>query len=295
MCHLRRTYPELLGVCGRRAACRAEYRRRQRPSKRGRRGPVPCEICGTPTRSRLAICAGNPECKREYMNRYKAGGGTARKRDYRPCAICGYPTIAQSGICKRTLACRTARDRQRLQLIGLPAPRPCDVCGAATGSIYGVCQGSTKCQAEFARRRRAANPEAERAARARRLQRADRPCRYARAGCTAFADVGYPECRPHRLAGLIRRRARRRARTLTTLAARQGWLCTWCEKPLAADLADVDIDHVIPKAAGLIIEDDWNLEALHGSCNGAKGFQVTPHAIALAGEHGITLAGYFAA
>ena len=58
----------------------------------------------------------------------------------------------------------------------------------------------------------AANPEAKRAINRRYgdshrdeirernlaiLQRPDRPCRYAKAGCTEFAAVGIPCCRPH--------------------------------------------------------------------------------------------------
>jgi hypothetical protein len=52
-----------------------------------------------------------------------------------------------------------------------------------------------------------------------------------------------------------------------------------------------EIDHIIPKASGVICEGDWNLQVLHWECNGSrgKGNKITPRALELAAEHGIML------
>lgn len=32
--------------------------------------PVACSVCGAPTRSRLGICKGSPECRKAYLREY---------------------------------------------------------------------------------------------------------------------------------------------------------------------------------------------------------------------------------
>jgi 5-methylcytosine-specific restriction endonuclease McrA len=102
--------------------------------------------------------------------------------------------------------------------------------------------------------------------------------------------VNWKVCKDHRKADDARRYARRRAKLTEKLARRQSDICTWCGYHLPSDLARVEIDHIIPKAAGFIIEDEWNLQALHPACNYAKGALITAGAVALAAEHGINVA-----
>jgi hypothetical protein len=84
-----------------------------------------------------------------------------------------------------------------------------------------------------------------------------------------------------------RRRARKRSRLRHRLASQQSWLCAWCSQVFPDDLEDVHVDHIIPKASGVLIEDEWNLQLLHRPCNMAKGWRMTDEAWKLASEHGV--------
>jgi hypothetical protein len=70
----------------------------------------------------------------------------------------------------------------------------------------------------------------------------------------------------------------------------QDGVCPWCSLPLPEDLADVAVDHIIPKCRGGP-NLKWNKQLLHRVCNGpgGKGKSLTEHAKALAAEHGVTL------
>ena len=142
---------------------------------------------------------------------------------------------------------------------------------------------------EYCRRQRAANPEGARETRRQYRSRPDRPCRYAKSGCSEFAEVGLLCCRKHQRADAKRHLERKRADLTGKLAVAQDWICPWCSKPLPEDLADVHIDHIIPKASGVVIEAEWNLQVLHQRCNRVKFAKITPQALALAAAHGINL------
>ena len=274
------------GVCNRTPACR-RTRRRRRASRSGV-GPVrvSCEICGEPTTETPGICTRSAECRRIRKLRLA-------NRDlptYGPCEICGQITRSAGRVCKKTQECRNERDRRRESRAARPHdPRPCDICGRPTESTFGVCQKTPECQREFTRRRRAADPVATREAIRAYRQREDRPCRYAKAGCVEFSVPGVLCCQKHQIEDNRRHRLRQRTKAQRRLAEMQGWLCTWCDQPLPDDLAQTEIDHVIPKASGVVIEDDWNLRLLHSFCNRTKYAKITPEALALAAEHGITL------
>jgi 5-methylcytosine-specific restriction endonuclease McrA len=81
----------------------------------------------------------------------------------------------------------------------------------------------------------------------------------------------------------------RRSGLLTRLAGRQEMLCPWCGEWLPEDMAGVDVDHIIPRASGLVIDEEWNYQALHRACNLTKTDQITPEAIELAGQHGLMI------
>jgi 5-methylcytosine-specific restriction endonuclease McrA len=78
--------------------------------------------------------------------------------------------------------------------------------------------------------------------------------------------------------------ARRRAR----MARAQDGMCPACGQPLPDDLADTEVDHIIPRSRGGP-SDAWNKRLVHFMCNRSKGFKLTPEAEALAKEHGIAL------
>jgi 5-methylcytosine-specific restriction endonuclease McrA len=132
--------------------------------------------------------------------------------------------------------------------------------------------------------------ERGREANRKRLQRTDRPCRYAKsAGCEEFAIVNGNACRQHMKADSARRNARKQEKVRRSLASNQGWVCTWCACLLPEDLGATHVDHIIPVARGGP-EDEWNLQLLHDVCNMSKQDKITPLALALAAEHGIALA-----
>ena len=285
------------GVCQGTVACRTEYQHRVDRIRRRKRSIeraavraatlVPCERCGKPTPPAPGICA-RVGCRLARMRRLEGKS----EPQYKPCEVCGEMTRSACGVCKRPGDCANERGRRRDRIRRPPrvrATRPCDVCGGPTRSPRGVCQKNPACLAEYTRRQRLSNPEGARETRRQRLARLDRPCRYAKAGCTEFAAAGLHCCRRHQRADNKRRWARQRAKLNRKLALVQDWICPWCDKPLPDDLTDVDLDHIIPKAAGIIIEDEWNLQVLHLACNRSKYARITPQALALAAEHGITL------
>lgn len=137
-------------------------------------------------------------------------------------------------------------------------------------------------------KRRTYNPGVRARARAKYLSRTDRACRYARAGCQEFAIPGGQACPVHHLEDNRRHRLAWEARKREFLGERQSWVCPWCEGPITAE-SKTDIDHIIPKACGIVIEEDWNLQLLHASCNRSKRERITAQAVALAAEHGIEL------
>jgi len=143
--------------------------------------------------------------------------------------------------------------------------------------------------AQASDRRSSANPEARKRRRA-FLQRTDRPCKYAKTGCSEFAGRGSVLCHKHDAADAMRRWRRKRKRLAEKLAAAQNGHCPWCSQALPGDLTDTHIDHIIPKASGYVIDEEWNLQLLHKLCNLSKNDKITPQAIALAAEHGIVLA-----
>lgn len=65
-------------------------------------------------------------------------------------------------------------------------------------------------------------------------------------------------------------------------------VCTWCDLPLAPDLTDTEIDHIIPLYWGGP-DEPWNLQPLHKHCNRVKGNKLTGPARELARQHGISL------
>ncbi len=103
--------------------------------------------------------------------------------------------------------------------------------------------------------------------------------------------TGFKRSRAHGLAFARAAEAWRRDRLAAKLAAAQGWICTWCCQPLPGDLGWTNIDHVIPASQGGP-HDRWNLDVLHSRCNIAKRDKITPRALELAAEHGITIAAY---
>jgi len=96
-------------------------------------------------------------------------------------------------------------------------------------------------------------------------------------------------CTEHASAANKRHKKNHRSALVQLLGERQEWICFWCDLELPDDLADVEVDHIIPKASGLVIEDDWNLQLLHGRCNVEKFSRITAQAVALAAEHGLQL------
>lgn len=125
--------------------------------------------------------------------------------------------------------------------------------------------------------------------RQRYLARTDRRCLFP-AGCDLYAEAGLKYCRPHHNAE-SNRRYRQKAGTLKQrLAEAQKWICTWCQGVLPVSPSRAHVDHIIPRASGLVIEEEWNYQLLHGRCNQEKSGKITSQAIALAAEHGLTLA-----
>lgn len=124
--------------------------------------------------------------------------------------------------------------------------------------------------------------------RQRYLARTDRPCPYP-AGCEERAEAGLKYCRPHHNQESMRHYRQRASRIKLRLAEAQDWTCPWCGKPLPLTPVGAHVDHIIPRASCLVIEEAWNLQLLHGRCNQEKADKITLQAIELAAGHGLTL------
>ena len=277
-----------------------------------------CGICGaTPTTSNLGICSRTAACRRAYQRKWH--GYRGNDRVYSPCEVCSRLTASDYGVCYETEPCKREWRRRR-RLADKGPPPVCEMCGGpmARSNVSGVCSRNPECrregnrrtrdaekQREYDRQRyatsdkdrnrekarawRAANPGKIRGYTRKRLQRTDRPCKHAAEGCADLAMPNSHYCRTHARAAFRRWYNRQAAKLKQRLADGQDGLCTWCGKPLPTDLSRVHVDHVIPKASGVIVEDEWNLRALHARCNVSKGSQITADAIELAASHGMTL------
>jgi hypothetical protein len=254
-----------------------------------RRG-TPCGVCGGPTPSPYGVCTRKHQlaCRAEYERRrvYARDLGCipAEWPAPRRCQRCGGPVQADNkhGFCQQNPECEKERDRLK-----------------SVAWYYGnleVARGRLRSDSHrevsrrWAAQDRSANPEKYAAAAKRFLQRDDRPCRVAK--CEEFAMVGQRECRQHKQESSRIWRQEQRRGTTGKLAERQDWICTWCGCRLPEDLADCEIDHMIPKSVTLI-EEDWNKALLHWWCNAEKWNYITPEALELAQEHGVDLGGRY--
>jgi 5-methylcytosine-specific restriction endonuclease McrA len=237
-----------------------------------------------------------------------------------PCGTCGAPTTSVIGYCQRTYACKQAGKKARYNL-QVGAAQACELCGHALrrDNVSGICGSTSECRRERAKRAYVAGIEAEwargaryrevnregirakarkravtaaasmRKATRRYVQRPDRPCRYAKAGCADFAMVGQRACSGHHYADQLRYEQRRKARIREKLANAQGGTCLWCDVLLPEDLSATHVDHIIPVSHGGP-DVAWNWQLLHDRCNLAKGSQVTREARELAEAKGVRLA-----
>jgi 5-methylcytosine-specific restriction endonuclease McrA len=210
------------------------------------------------------------------------------------CSVCGGPVRSDSkhGVCIRTPECM--KERERLRRAANSEAR------AAQWSAW--YQKNKSHRREYQRKDRAAKPEVYRArdrsrtinreAHARAIKKylswTDRTCRYAHAGCAEFALPGGQTCRAHRTEDNRRHWRAWDARQRESLGERQSWMCVWCSQSIESG-AKTDIDHIIPKSSGFVIEEDWNLQLLHSSCNRSKSDRITAQALRLAAAHGIEL------
>lgn len=283
----------------------------------------PCEVCGEPTIASGGVCKKALKCRNERDRRRKRGSPRPVP-ERRHCSVCGKLTANKLGVCAMTPECKRVHNHLFWRSV-YPEPDlpPCAVCGRPTGSMHGVCQATAECRRELSRRQVAAMTEAVRerkrayferryatdreacravalasrdrnreAVRARSrayqrgyMRRPGRACRYARSlGCTEAAAAGSNYCHVH---GKVAARLRR-LRVLRRLAQRQAWTCPWCNGALPANLAGLQVDHIIPRASGGP-DEDWNVRVLHGPCNRAKSDRITPEALVLAAGHGIEL------
>lgn len=292
----------IYGVCDRTAECMREKRRRyyQRPGR-------PCRYadagCTEAPAAGERVCATHKvawEARRQRQEELAAAaaGDSRRKREEQasalvPCKVCGQPTASRYGVCTRTAGCRreAGRAKDRRYDARHPGARRRASREAARRSRAAKPkapppspeeQAETKRQADL--RWRAANRDAVREKDRKYLLRPGRPCRRAKAGCTEYALIGQRACAEHRKAADAQASARRR----TKLATAQAWACTWCSTSLSADLSRTQVDHVIPVSRGGP-DEQWNLQLLHDSCNRAKRDKLTPQALALAAERGISI------
>lgn len=212
------------------------------------------------------------------------------------CDVCGGPLRRDntSGVCTRTPACRSERSRR----VKYPdardnyvprEPRFCCVCSSRLqlNNVDGVCRRTLECRREK-ERRRVRKPEDRARWMKKYLAKANRPCRYARSGCMEFALVNCHVCRPHQIEDGKRHWQMLIGQQKEFLGNRQGWVCPWCNLPIGT-ASRTDVDHIIPKASGLVIEEDWNLQLLHSPCNRSKSWTITDQALALMLEYGIEL------
>lgn len=287
------------GVCNRTLECKQEQRRRRyqagHPDARDARDHRPCKVCGLPTISKTGVCSRTSKCKSTSQ------GHTPQEMS--ACEVCGRSTTSAFRVCRQTKECDNEWARRRyvgadpaVRAVRAEAKRRADRnrYGADPDRYRAADQqwyaANREKAAQATRKYHAAHPEVLLAIKRRYMQRADRPCRYVKAGCIEFALINDVCCREHRKSDRRRHKERKRTRLIAKLATAQDWICPWCDLPLPEDLAGVHIDHIIPKASGFIIEDEWNLQALHHPCNARKFDMIIPQALALAAEHGIPLA-----
>lgn len=225
-----------------------------------------CSVCGGPIKSKRntsGICHGTAECRKE-------AGRVANRKHYR-----AHPEKAAEDWAAYSPSYKERRaelDRQRLQDPDIRAKRRAAV-------------QDFKTRPENAERVREYNQRGRR----KYIARADRPC-LSPDGCGLNAKVGTIYCPEHQVIESRRYQQRATLRKRRVLAERQGWGCPWCSQQLPQSLARAHVDHIIPRCSGLVIEEDWNFQLLHGRCNQQKSGTITPQAIALAAEHGLSLA-----
>jgi len=289
------------GVCRRRDSpeCIREYQRRYAAAPAGFFGKrhVPCAVCGRDTTSEYGVCNRAPECRSERYRR----GNPEISRASAPCDVCGARTRSALGVCQGTPECKREQERRR-RLPGQRELRPCDVCGAPCRGRFGVCTLNPDCKREYHRRFIAGLPPG-------------RSREYGRRFYQAHREEALQRSRERRAANLDEMRAKSRERTRRWRAehpeeharykkadakrresnlrreiiTRDGGVCSWCHDPFPADLSGTHFDHIIPRASGVVIEDDWNIQLLHAICNIVKRDRITPQALSLAAEHGITI------
>ena len=226
-----------------------------------------CTVCGGPIKSKRntsGVCHGTAECRKE-------AGRIANRKHYRTHKEEAAQEWAAYSVGYKER--RAELDRQRLQDPAIRARRQAAV-------------QDFKTRPENADRVR----EYNRSGRRRYLARADRPCKFAADGCSEMARVGVKFCPEHHRAESKRQYNARRSGLMQRLATRQRMICPWCAESLPADTSLIQVDHIIPRASGLIIDEEWNYQALHRACNLAKSDAITPQAVALAADYGISLA-----
>lgn len=224
------------------------------------------------------------------------------------CQLCGGPVSKRntSGFCHQTPECKrkslaAANDRYHEKH---PEKRS-ERWAAYTGSYKGrraALDAERRKDPEFRERVRLAVQEfktdpanAERVREYNRrghqryMARSDRPCLFPD-GCGEHAKVGSKFCAEHQRTEANRHYHRTAAERKAAMAEAQSWICPWCSGYLPPSLARTHVDHIIPRASGFVIEEDWNFQLLHARCNQAKSDRITPQAIALAAEHGLALA-----
>lgn len=221
-----------------------------------------CSRCGGPIRSKRntsGFCHSNPECKREAQK-----AANRRYHEAHPEKRAEYWAQYSPSYAARRAELDAARWKD-------PETRAKRV---ATYDRWRL----NPANAERMR-------EHNRNGRLRYLARLDRPCKL----CTVFAVAGSKFCREHARSENRRQYRARRSGLLARLADRQEMLCPWCGEWLPENMALVQVDHIIPRASGLVIDEEWNYQALHRLCNLTKTDQITPEAIELAAQHGLVL------
>jgi 5-methylcytosine-specific restriction endonuclease McrA len=225
----------------------------------------------------------------------------------RSCTQCGGPVSKKniSGFCSRSPEC--ARERQRvIQRRWYEAHRD-QVAEKWAAYSPGYKERRAELDAqrrqdlEFRKRQMAAvqafktDPanaervrEYNRRGRQKYMARDDRPCLNP-GGCSDHARIGSIYCREHGQIAASHAYYRTAAGRKWLLAERQEWVCPWCKEYLPPTLDRTHVDHIIPRASGLVIEEEWNFQLLHARCNQQKSGKVTPQAVALAAEHGLIL------
>jgi 5-methylcytosine-specific restriction endonuclease McrA len=224
------------------------------------------------------------ECKREHKRRQRAANPEKhRERERRYYAANPQPVKDRARAWDKAHAEVTAERKRAWRQANLEASRK----SSREGQRRRRAEDPEAVRAATMKWR-AANPEAFRESNQRWLQRTDRPCRYAKVGCTEFSAVGQKACPEHVRADKLRYFHRKRDNLRRDLAMAQAFICPWCALPLPPDCGATEIDHIIPVTRGGP-DEDWNLQLLHGPCNQAKKDKVTPAALELAAAHDVAV------